>query len=709
MAIKQRINIYDTDTTTITGGSEDVYDIAFIPGLTNKYLNCIVGSGEPIAPTSETKAEFAYDTKNQVKYQKDTHDVLATFAIDTYELAAQEISYDGQTYTIEAQNIALSGISVAGTTPTVADIIATIDSGVGGYILDYSITAGTPDTYKCTIYTTDGSTVTSDDIATATVVYDEATTATQQAAANDIQYSISDSLVTFHKCSSGYQTDALYWKALDDNAYDYIGGQIIRYNSFAAFISAIGNEPLSVWTYKVEGEDEAEKSFLSLYDFAATKSSDKTKVGINTWIRNNLKSDDAISVGDVDKSWLYAAELLKLGLPVFYYAFPVTSEDSAVDFDFNSKFVTSGVITDEAQKMYADLADKGEFNIKYLTTGGFDAGIDIVINDISLDKDTESGRENIFTYPFYSADVANKTLVSYLADIANYRKDCMVEFDVASKDCLKSLNPADPSSAYSKIEELVLNNELVNYYNDDSYSAEDAARQGRRLNVTFPWYKADCDSFPRYMAQYRKDGTAFVMPGSFAYLISLADALNKYESASWEAIAGVTRANIPNFVSLYVDERLTNAIADAYNLRNRVGINAITNIRPYGYCIWGNRTLTNNEYFAGLGNGEDGLVASSFVDIMSMVCNINKVAFRACKRLMFEKDNDKLWVRFMQAVSPYMDQLISGGALKNYEIQKQPSKMRGQLVAKIIVWPYYAVENFDIEIVLRDTEATTES
>jgi len=64
MAIKQRINIFDSDTTTITGGSEDVYDIAFIPGLTNKYLNCIVGSGEPIAPTSETKAEFAYDTKN---------------------------------------------------------------------------------------------------------------------------------------------------------------------------------------------------------------------------------------------------------------------------------------------------------------------------------------------------------------------------------------------------------------------------------------------------------------------------------------------------------------------------------------------------------------------------------------------------------------------------------------------------------------------
>ena len=692
MAIKQRIRIYDTDTTTITGGNEDVLDIAFIPGLTNKYIGCIVGSGEPAAPTSETKAEYAYDTKNQIKYQKDTHEVFATFSIDTTE--------------INGESVELSNIPEITAAPSTADIEA-----AGDYIIGYT---SSDDTYTCTIYTvSEGSVVT--DTITSSVAYDEASEATQKAAADAIQYSLDDETLTLHKCTEGYQSDALYWKALSDDQYDYIGGQIIRYNSYAAFTAAVGNEPLSIWTYKYEESDDevTEKSFLSLYDFAETKSSDKTKVGVNTWIRKNLVKDDAISVDNVDKSWLYAAELLRLGLPVFYYAFPVTVDDSPESFDFNSKFITSGTITAETQKMYADLADKGEFNIKYLTTGGFDVGLDVVINDISLDKESEQGRENIFVYPFYSTGVTingeDKTLISYLADIANYRKDCQVEFDVAMADCLNSLNPEDSTSAYYKINELVLDNELVNYYNDDSYSAEDAARQGRRINVTFPWYKADCDAFPRYMAQYRKDGTAFVMPGSFAYLTCLADSLNKYESASWEAIAGVTRAAVPNFVSLYVDERLTNAIADSYNLRNRVGINAITNIRPYGYCIWGNRTLTNNEYFAGLGNGEDGLVASSFVDIMSMVCNINKVAFRACKRLMFEKDNDKLWVRFMQAVSPYMDQLISGGALKNYEIQKQPSTMRGQLVAKIIVWPYYSVENFDIEIVLRDTEATTES
>lgn len=691
MAIKTRINIYDTDTTTITGGSEDVYDIAFIPGLTNKYVNSIVISGEPTTPpTSET--EFAYDTKNQVKYQKDTHDVFAAFSVDTTEISGEQVE--------------LSDIPEITVAPSVADIEA-----AGGYIIGYT---SSDDTYTCTIYTvSEGSVVT--DTITSSVAYDETTTATQQAAEGAIQYSLDNDLITLYKCVTGYQADVLYWKALDDSAYDYAAQQILRFNSYTAFTAAIGTEPLSVWQYiYTNPEDESttitEKSFLSLYDFAATKSSDKTKIGINTWIRNNLKGEKAISIEGVDKSWLYAAELLRLGLPVFYYAFPVTSEDSADAFDFNAKFVSSGVITQEAQEVYAALADKGEYNIKYLTTGGFDAGLDIKINEISIDPDTDEGKDNIFIYPFYStgAEITNKPLASYLADIANYRKDCMVELDVASADCLSSLNPADSTSAYSKIEEFVLDNQLVNYYNDETYSAEDAAKQGRRLNVTFPWYKATCSSLPRYMAQYRQDGDSFVMPGSFAYLISLADSLNKYESASWEAIAGVTRAAVPNFVSLYVNERLSNAVADAYNLRNRVGINAITNIRPYGYCIWGNRTLVNNEYFAGLGNGDDGLIASSFVDIMSMVCNINKVAFRACKRLMFEKDNDKLWVRFMQAVAPYMDQLVSGGALRNYEIQRQPSTMRGQLVAKIIVWPYYSVENFDIEIVLRDTEATTE-
>ena len=90
---------------------------------------------------------------------------------------------------------------------------------------------------------------------------------------------------------------------------------------------------------------------------------------------------------------------------------------------------------------------------------------------------------------------------------------------------------------------------------------------------------------------------------------------------------------------------------------------------------------------------------------MSMVCNVNKIAYRTCKRLMFEKDNDVLWTRFRQGCEPYLDQLLTAGALRTYTVEKLEPTMRGQLVAKITLYPTYSVENFDIEIALRDIEA----
>ncbi len=105
-----------------------------------------------------------------------------------------------------------------------------------------------------------------------------------------------------------------------------------------------------------------------------------------------------------------------------------------------------------------------------------------------------------------------------------------------------------------------------------------------------------------------------------------------------------------------------------------------------------------------MGDGSDGMIASSFVDIMSMVCNVNKVAYRAAKRLMFEKNNDILWTRFRQNVEPYLDSIVTGGGLRTYELKKIETNKRGHLKAQIILYPVYALDSVDVEIILRDTE-----
>ena len=56
------------------------------------------------------------------------------------------------------------------------------------------------------------------------------------------------------------------------------------------------------------------------------------------------------------------------------------------------------------------------------------------------------------------------------------------------------------------------------------------------------------------------------------------------------------------------------------------------NIRPYGYCIWGNRTLNEN----------NGLVASSFMNIRTLVNEVKKTVYSVAKSLTFELNNDVL-------------------------------------------------------------------
>lgn len=191
------------------------------------------------------------------------------------------------------------------------------------------------------------------------------------------------------------------------------------------------------------------------------------------------------------------------------------------------------------------------------------------------------------------------------------------------------------------------------------------------------------------------------MAPSFFYLLALAKQVD-VDNSDWLAIAGSKRGPVnitkPNLISTL---RMSSTIADSYQPRNAISINAIANIKPFGYVIWGNRTLANN---ATKGN----LVATSFLNVRNIISSVKKTAFLAAKYCMFEQNSDILWLNYTNYISTELDELVSAAALNDYTITQLPTTEKAKLVCKITLYPIYAVEAFDITVELADDEITVE-
>lgn len=186
-----------------------------------------------------------------------------------------------------------------------------------------------------------------------------------------------------------------------------------------------------------------------------------------------------------------------------------------------------------------------------------------------------------------------------------------------------------------------------------------------------------------------------IMPASFGYLLSLGKSLRN--NPNWLAIAGVARGLVPYIQSLNTVQRLSNTIADAYQPRDNVAINPITNIKPYGLTIWGNRTLKKN-----VGN----ITATAMLNIRNLVSDVKKVAYTAAKSLMFEQNSDVLWVNFKSYITPLLDQMLSGQGLSGYKVIRGVTTEKAKVVANIKLYPLYAVESFEITVVISDEEVS---
>ena len=335
------------------------------------------------------------------------------------------------------------------------------------------------------------------------------------------------------------------------------------------------------------------------------------------------------------------------------YKFDFVEPDS--DVYNNDEFTVQGMydylslpdtnkITQETQG-YARFLDKGEYVLKFLTSGA---------------------------YPVFEYN--DNAIVTNMLTKAADRGDAIALFDHTPKND-RVLAATNSTSVYARVK---------------SYCAVN------RVNTL-------SESIYTYGAMYTPYGIydnsvidyAVELPGSFGYLISLA--VSVQNNANWYAVAGVTRGVVTNLISL--SQNVTNAIADSYTPRDDISINPITNIRPYGLTIWGNRTLKNN---AKAGD----LTATSFMNVRQLVCDVKRTVFVAGKRLTFEQNNDILWINFKALIVPTLEQMLQGNGLTGYQLLKQKTTAKATLKAKIVLQVVEAVEDFDITISLTDSEST---
>lgn len=367
-----------------------------------------------------------------------------------------------------------------------------------------------------------------------------------------------------------------------------------------------------------------------------------------------------ININDFDKSYIYAKELLNEGMAVMYYAVANRNSDGIINYNPIE-------IYNSFENIREAIKDRGSYSVKYVTTGGY-----------PLFGDTPNAEDNVASFLNMAGNVNNSTS-------SDARGDCVVLIDHINNPNLPLIgsvnNGAEIKSIYSQVKE----------YFGDSDNQEVAT-----TNVAYAEYGAMFTPYASYNCVTMPVGSQTqVMPASFAYLISLAKSL--HYNPSWLAIAGVTRGLVPNIISLATRQRLSNAIADSYQPRNGVAINAITDIKPYGLTIWGNRTLKNNK-----ANGN--LTATSFLNIRNMVSDVKKIIFRTCQKCMFEQNNDILWINFQAQITPTLEQMISGSGLSGYKIIKGTTTEKAKLVATVILYPLYALESIEVEVRLEDEE-----
>lgn len=370
----------------------------------------------------------------------------------------------------------------------------------------------------------------------------------------------------------------------------------------------------------------------------------------------------------IEKGTQYALTLLNLGLPVLFDPLNESStinketygvSDDTIDYTGadSDKKPTDEVLKTKASSLISDkiknLKNRNLYDIKFITTGGYE--------NYSTTMVDEEGK--------------SVTLAQAIINISKSRGDCTALIDHEELTTVWGIS----KSTYTKPT-----------FTDGKFGA-----------MFTPWCNFQLPSFEKFQKENDRvvKLSPINMPGSFAYLMAYANSIFN-NNASWLAVAGATRGNIPYLIKPLVE--LTEAHIDAYSLYNDnyigIAVNPIANINPYGTIIWGNRTLHN---------GTTGLIASSFLNIRQLCNDIKKNLYAACKGITFEQNSDILWVKFKSLITPLLDRMQTGEGISGYELKKKKSAGKATLTAVLRIYPIEAVENFEITLELADEATNT--
>lgn len=308
----------------------------------------------------------------------------------------------------------------------------------------------------------------------------------------------------------------------------------------------------------------------------------------------------------------------------------------------------------ENSKLYT-LMDKGEYQIKFLTLGAYPSF------EFGLDK---TGTGSIETYNVFDN----------LIETAAKRGDCIALVDHTNNSTRTLQTTA--GSVYSSLSAYVKNSLTITRKGGDS---EDGYTYGAMF-TPYATYRLSTQNNEQY-----------ILPASFGYLSAFA--ASTQTNPNWYAVAGVSRGVPSGLIGL--SQNITNAIADLYQPRDNVAINCITNIKPYGYTIWGNRTLKNN-------SADGDLKALSFLNIRVLTCDLKKTLYQACKRYTFENNTDIMWLNFKSQIEPALAKMLSGNGIASYQIIKVATTKKATIEAIIRLVPIEPVEDWFITIELTD-------
>lgn len=337
------------------------------------------------------------------------------------------------------------------------------------------------------------------------------------------------------------------------------------------------------------------------------------------------------------------------------------------------------------------LLDKNAYDVKFIT-----GGIYGIVKVNTKDKLLSPAAGNLQEYAF------NFGILNKLLTVAEKRKDCAVIADLNYY-----------TSSVGKIGDgtiLVDNGNTLaadykvacEYPYEENNSDTTLLKQLTTGNVTDNYSSRACTIIDNCTMLYNSQTLA--VPASVVYLYAyyLASTANSV----WSPIAGVQRGVVGDMFT--PDISVSKYFMDNYIIEDGaegedasgVSFNAIVDVRPYGYTIWGDRTLIEQ-------TGERGVQATSYFSIRNLVSDVAKEAYASAIRYTFSTNNDVTWFNFKQRIVTILDRMVSSGILQTYTVKRGTTERRNEMAAIITLAINLPVENFTIWINLENAELTT--